>query len=299
MKAKLPKRSELLEHFRVTDGKNFRLRDYDAGDTLGLELKGHIDEFHRRRIEKIGELQQQLSAGAEWAVLIIIQAMDAAGKDSLIKHVMSGVNPQSCVVHSFKQPSEEELRHDFLWRTSRALPERGQIGIFNRSYYEEVLVVRVHPELLEHQHLPAQLVTEDIWRQRCRDIRAFERYLSRNGTAIRKLFLNVSKDEQKKRFLDRLNEPEKNWKFSASDVREREHWDDYMAAYEDAIRHTASEHAPWFVIPADHKWFAQLVTTYILLDALSSLNLHYPNIDREKRKSLEAARELLNAESAS
>ena len=235
------------------------------------------------------DLQDKLYAQDQWAVLLIFQAMDAAGKDGTIKHVMSGVNPQGCQVYSFKSPSSIELQHDFMWRTTRHLPERGHIGIFNRSYYEEVLVVRVHPELLASQKLPPSLVKKDIWEKRFEDIRNFEHYMARNGTVIRKFFLNVSKKEQKRRFLARLEEPEKNWKFSSSDARERECWDDYQAAYEDMIRNTASSHAPWFVIPADNKWFTHLAVSAAIVETLDELGVAYPKVDAAKRKELQAA----------
>jgi PPK2 family polyphosphate:nucleotide phosphotransferase len=225
--------------------------------------------------------------------------MDAAGKDGTIKHVMSGINPQGCQVYSFKSPSPEELDHDFLWRTSRCLPERGRIGIFNRSYYEEVLAARVHPEFLEKQRLPPRLLTNQIWKERFEDISAFERYATRNGIAIRKFFLNVSREEQKKRFLERLDNPDKNWKFSMADARERERWDDYMAAYEEMIRHTASTHAPWYVVPADNKWFTRLVVAAAIIEALDDMNLAYPQVDGEKRKELEAVRSMLEGKKPS
>jgi PPK2 family polyphosphate:nucleotide phosphotransferase len=241
-------------------------------------------------------LQDKLYAQDTWSLLLIFQAMDAAGKDSAIKHVMSGVNPQGCEVHSFKAPSDRELQHDFLWRTTVVLPERGHIGIFNRSYYEEVLVVRVHPELLKAEKLPPALVTDDLWDERFEDIRSFERHMTRSGTVIRKFFLHVSKQEQKKRFLERLDEPEKNWKFSPSDVRERECWSDYQDAYEDLIRNTATKHAPWHVVPADHKWFTHLVISTVIVDALESLHLDYPKVDPQRRKELEAAGKQLRKE---
>ena len=231
-------------------------------------------------------------------MLLIFQAMDAAGKDGTIKHVMSGVNPQGCQVFSFKAPSAEELDHDVLWRTSRCLPQRGHIGIFNRSYYEEVLVVRVHPELLQKERIPTELVSKKIWKQRFEDIAAFERYLTRNGIAVRKFFLHISKEEQRARFLQRLEEPEKNWKFSAADIRERRYWDDYQHAYEDMIRHTAARHAPWFVVPADHKWFARLVVSFVIVDALKEMKLAYPTVDAAARKELQAAKAALQAEAA-
>ena len=290
------KPGKLARPYRVTDGRRFRLSSIDPGDTRGFDSKRRARERLERDIEILGELQEKLYAQDRWALLLIFQAMDAAGKDSTIKHVMSGVNPQGCQVYSFKAPSDEELDHDFLWRTTCRLPERGRIGIFNRSYYEEVLVVRVHPELLARQRLPAELTTRDIWRERFEDINAFERYLGRNGVVVRKFFLHVSREEQRKRFLERLDEPEKNWKFSLADVGERRHWDEYMAAYEDAIRHTSSPHAPWYVVPADHKWFTRLVVVSAILDTLSSLDLAFPGIALDRMKELEAARVALASE---
>jgi len=236
-----------------------------------------------------------LYAQDSWSVLLIFQAMDAAGKDGAIKHVMSGVNPQGCQVFSFKAPTSEDLDHDYMWRCMKCLPERGRIGIFNRSYYEEGLVVRVHREFLEKQKLPPELVTKDIWKERFQDIRAIERYLSRNGVLIRKFFLNVSNKEQKKRFLERIEEPEKNWKFSANDAKEREYWDDYMDAYEDMIRNTATKHAPWYVVPADNKWFTRVVVGAAIIDALDDLDLHYPKVSDAKLKELAAAKRALQA----
>jgi len=290
------KGDDLAKAFRVTDGKQFRLKDWDPGDTRGFKSREKAQEALTQGIARLREDQDKLYAQDRWALLLIFQAMDAAGKDSTIKHVMSGVNPQGCQVSSFKAPSAEELDHDFMWRTTRRLPERGQIGIFNRSYYEEVLVVRVHPEILAKQRLPEKLVTKDIWKERYEGINAFERYLTRNGTIIRKFFLHVSKEEQKQRFLDRLAEPEKNWKFSLQDVIEREHWDAYMQAYEDMIRSTSTEAAPWYVVPADHKWFTRVVVAEVIADTLESLNLTYPKVDAEKKKELETARTLLKAE---
>jgi PPK2 family polyphosphate:nucleotide phosphotransferase len=288
----LPSIPEFIEPYRVTKGKKFRLKDHDPGDTFGFgsEFKGEAKELMQRGLEMVTELQDELYAQNCWALLLIFQAMDAAGKDGVIKHVMSGVNPQGVQVFSFKSPSNEELDHDFLWRTTRCLPERGRIGIFNRSYYEEVLVVKVHPEILKKQHLHKSLITDDIWEQRYEDIEAFEHYLTRNGVCIRKFFLNVSKKEQKKRFLARLDRPEKNWKFSAADIRERGHWDDYMDAYEQAIQHTATKHAPWFVVPADNKWFTRLVVMAAVVDALQSLDVAYPKVTDEQRKALDVAR---------
>ncbi len=292
MDQQLPASSNFWKRYRVKHGKNFRLTDVDAADTQGLDLKDDAKDLLESGIARLSDLQQKLFAQDRWALLLIFQAIDAAGKDSVIRHVMSGVNPQGCQVYSFKQPSQEDLNHDFLWRASKLLPERGHIGIFNRSYYEEVLVVRVHPELLANEHLP-RTGKKKIWRERFEDINAFEAYLDRNGVILRKFFLYVSKDEQKKRFLRRLEEPDKNWKFSESDVREREHWDDYMRAYEDMIRHTATPRAPWFVVPADRKWFTRLVVASIVIDTLERLHLTFPHVDASKQKELETARVLL------
>src|SRR6185295_18817210 len=263
-----PGRSSMAEdRFRVRPDKKFRLEDHDPGFTGRFESKEDGKRHLEKGLEKLRDLQERLYAQDQWAVLLIFQAMDAAGKDSVIEHVMSGVNPQGCQVYSFKQPSSEELDHDFLWRTTRCLPERGRIGVFNRSYYEEVLVVRVHPNLLAAQKLPAPLVSKRIWKERFEDINAFERHLVRSGVVVRKFFLHVSKARQKERFLERLDEPDKNWKFSTGDVMERSHWDDYMAVYEDMIRHTATADAPWHVVPADHKWFTRLVVAATVADA--------------------------------
>jgi len=281
--------------FRVTDGSNFRLKNVDPGDTLGIgsEEKSRAKEALGTGVEALAQLQDMLYAQDRWAVLLIFQAMDAAGKDGTIKHVMSGVNPQGCQVYSFKTPSSEELDHDFLWRCMKYVPERGRIGIFNRSYYEETLVVRVHPEFLEKQRLPPELVTKDIWKQRFQDIRNFERYLTRNGVVIRKFFLHVSKGEQKRRFLERLENPEKNWKFSANDIKERAYWGDYMTAYEDVIRYTSTPEAPWYVVPADNKWFTRIVVAAAIIETLDGLNLQYPKVSKEKLKELAAARQVL------
>jgi PPK2 family polyphosphate:nucleotide phosphotransferase len=286
---------EFSRPYRIDDGKGFKLRKFDPGDTAGIssEEKPRAKAALAEGIEALAALQDRLYAQDRWSVLLIFQAMDAAGKDGAIKHVMSGVNPQGCQVYSFKSPSAEELDHDFLWRTSKCLPERGRIGVFNRSYYEEVLVVRVHPEILARQKLPRQLVGKKIWQQRYQDIRAFERYLARNGVVVVKFFLNVSKDEQLRRFMERLDNPDKNWKFSAADAEERGHWDDYMRAYEDLIRETAAENAPWYVVPADNKWFTRTVVAAAVIDALDSLDLEYPKLDKAKRKELEAARAAL------
>jgi len=287
------KTSKLAEAFRVDDGKKFRLKDFDPADTGKIHDKDKAEKMLQEDIVQLAELQDKLYAQDQWGVLLIFQAMDAAGKDGIIKHVMSGVNPQGVDVHSFKQPSTEELNHDFLWRAASRLPERGKIGIFNRSYYEEVLVVRVHQELLEKEHLPPQVVGKNIWDERMRDLCRFEDYLTRNGIVVRKFFLNVSRSEQKRRFLKRLDEPEKNWKFSAADVHERQYWDDYMKAYEDMIRQTASPHAPWYVVPADHKWFTRLVVGCAIIEVLKDLKLSYPKVDPERRKELDAARKAL------
>lgn len=291
--------SKLVKPYRVEDGKKFRLKDFDPADTGHLHSKDHAKELLERGIAEMAELQDKLYAQDRWALLLIFQAMDAAGKDGAIKHVMSGVNPQGCQVYSFKVPSEEELNHDYLWRNMRRLPERGHIGIFNRSYYEEVLVVRVHPEAFKHERIPESLVTKDIWKQRFADMSAFEHYLGHNGVVVRKFFLNVSKKEQKKRFLARLEEPEKNWKFSAADIRERAFWDDYMNAYEETIINSASKHAPWYVVPADNKWFTRVVVAAAIVDALESLNLAYPTVDPDTRKELEAARKQLEGKNSS
>ena len=283
---------KFIKPYAVESGEGFRLKDHDPGDTHHLksgdkpEAKRMLDDG----VVLLTEMQDKLYAQSNWGLLLIFQAMDAAGKDSTIKHVMSGVNPQGVEVHAFKEPSSEELAHDFLWRTNRCLPARGKIGIFNRSYYEEVLVVRVHPEMLEKQRMPKELRGEHFWKNRYEDINAFEKYLTRNGIAIRKFFLNVSRKEQKRRFLERLDIPEKNWKFSPADVQERKCWDDYQAAYEKMIRNTATEHAPWVVVPADNKWFSRLLVVAAVVDALSEMNLEYPKLSEEKLAALKAAR---------
>jgi len=281
--------------YRVTNGNKFRLKDVDPGDTQDLksEDKPRAKEALQNGIAALAELQDMLYAQDRWSVLLVFQAMDAAGKDGTIKHVMSGVNPQGCQVSSFKAPTSDDLDHDYLWRCMKCLPERGRIGIFNRSYYEETLVVRVHPEFLAGQKLPEECVTKKIWDQRFQDIRAFERYLHRNGTIVRKFFLHVSKKEQQKRFLARLDLPEKNWKFSAADARERGFWDDYMKAYEETIRETATNDSPWYVVPADNKWFTRVVVAGAVIEALASLNLHYPKVSEAKRAELAEARKLL------
>lgn len=285
----------LIAPYQVTRGKRFRLRDVDPSDTgpLESEQKQESREILAQGVAELARLQEMLYAQDRWGLLLVFQAMDAAGKDGTIKHVMSGINPQGCDVRSFKQPSAEELDHDFLWRTCKAVPERGRIGIFNRSYYEEVLVVRTHPELLARQHLPPRLVTRHLWKERFEDINAYERYLTRNGIAIRKFFLHVSKKEQKRRFLARIDDPDKNWKFSIADAQERGRWDSYMSAYEDMIRNTATRHAPWFVVPADNKWFTRLVVAAAVIDALGEMDLSFPKVDAAKRRELRAVRALL------
>jgi PPK2 family polyphosphate:nucleotide phosphotransferase len=284
--------------YRISDGKKFRLTDIDPGDTgeLKSEDKPRAKEALQSGVQTLAELQGVLYAQDRWSVLLIFQAMDAAGKDGAIKHVMSGVNPQGCQVTSFKSPTSEDLDHDYLWRCVKALPERGRIGIFNRSYYEETLVVRVHPEFLAGQKLPKECVTKDIWDERFQDIRGFERYLTRNGTVIRKFFLHVSKEEQQKRFLERLDNPDKNWKFSANDAKERGFWDKYMEAYEETIRETATEDSPWYVVPADNKWFTRVVVAAAVIDDLASLDLQYPKVSAAKQEELAAAKEALLAE---
>ncbi|MGO9642792.1 MAG: polyphosphate kinase 2 family protein [Candidatus Acidiferrales bacterium] len=287
--------ADLARHFRVEDGSSFRLKHFNPADTRHFKSKARAEETLQRDVERLSDLQEKLYAEARWALLIILQAMDAAGKDSTIKHVMSGVNPQGCDVVSFKTPTNEEMDHDYLWRTTLPLPARGHIGIFNRSYYEEVLILRVHPELLTAQKMPPELVTKRIWKERYEDINSFERHLTRNGTVIRKFFLHVSREEQKKRFLDRLDQPVKNWKFSLNDVQERRYWDQYQQAYEEAIRATSAPHAPWYIVPADHKWFARLIVAAAITDALEGLNLAFPTLDSEKKRALAAARKELLA----
>ena len=287
---------DVARAFRVKDGAKFHLARFDPADTLGFKSKDDVTDTVARGVERLSALQEMLYAQDRWAVLLVFQALDAAGKDSTIKHVMSGVNPQGCQVYSFKAPSNEELDHDFLWRAARCLPERGRIGIFNRSYYEEVLVVRVHPELLAREKLPAHLATKQIWKERFEDIVAFERYLSRNGTLILKFFLYVSRAEQRRRFLERLDTRAKNWKFSAVDVAERQYWDPYMAAYEERIGHTAQPDAPWYVVPADHKWVTRLGVVEAIIAALDTLDLAFPTVPPEERKALKAARHELERE---
>jgi len=282
--------------FRVSKGKDFRLKDVDPGDTLDFtkkEDKSRAKEALADGILALAELQDKLYAQDKWGVLLIFQAMDAAGKDGAIKHVMSGVNPQGCQVYSFKSPSAEDLDHDYLWRCMKCLPNRGQIGIFNRSYYEEVLVVRVHPKFLEKQKLPPKLVDKEIWEKRFEDICNFEQYLARNGVIVRKFFLHVSKKEQKRRFLERIDDPLKNWKFSSNDAAERDYWDQYMDAYEKLIQETATKDAPWYVVPADNKWFTRVVVAAAVIEALADLDLAYPEVGEEKLRELAAARRKL------
>lgn len=287
-----------VKPFRITKGKNFRLKDFDPGDTCGLKMdKGEAAKLLQRGNVWLAEEQEMLYAQDRWSLLLIFQAMDAAGKDGTIKHVMTGVNPQGCQVFSFKQPSSEDLDHDFMWRYAKSLPERGRIGIFNRSYYEEVLVVRVHPEILERQKLPPEVVSKHIWDERLADIAHFEDYMSRQGTVILKFFLNVSRKEQKNRFMERLDKPKKHWKFSASDVLERKFWPEYMEAFEEAIRATASKHAPWYIVPADNKWFTRLFVAAAIVTAVEELSLSFPKIDDATKKELAAARAALASES--
>ena len=289
--------AKFARRFRVSDGAEFRLKNYDPEDTGGLKDtakdKAKAQELLQQGVQLLEHLQQKLYAQDRWGLLVIFQAMDAAGKDSAIKHVMSGVNPQGCEVHSFKAPSAEELDHDYLWRAHKAVPERGYIGIFNRSYYEEVLVVRIHEEILKAQKLPPELFTKDIWEQRYKDINAFERYLTRNGMVIRKFFLQVSKKEQKKRLLERLEDPAKNWKFSKADLKERACWKDYQKAYEEMIQNTATKHAPWYVVPADNKWFTRVVVAGAIIEALHDLDLRFPDVDEAMKKELQQVREAL------
>jgi PPK2 family polyphosphate:nucleotide phosphotransferase len=284
------------DYFLVPPGKKIRLEDYDPGHTGEFENKQQAETKLSGDVERLAKFQDVLYAQNTYALLIIFQAMDASGKDSTIKHVMSGVDPQGCQVFTFKSPSAEELDHDYLWRSMKALPERGRIGIFNRSYYEEVLVVRVHREILEAQQLPPESKRPDIWERRFEEINDFERYLVRNGISVLKFFLNVSKDEQRKRFLKRINTPEKNWKFSINDVKERRHWEDYMAAYEDCFNHTSTEWAPWHIIPADHKWFMRAAVADVIINKLASMNLHYPTVGEEHQQELLKAKELLEQE---
>jgi PPK2 family polyphosphate:nucleotide phosphotransferase len=282
--------SKLSKAYRIDDGKKFRLKHFDPASTGHFHSKEHAQELLDKSIGEMAELQDKLYAQDRWALLLILQAMDAAGKDGVIKHVMSGVNPQGCQVYPFKAPSPAELNHDFLWRSMKSLPERGHIGIFNRSYYEEVLVVRVHSDILKGERIPEELIGKDLWQQRFQDIHNFEKYLSHNGIVVRKFFLNLSKKEQKRRFLERLNTPEKNWKFSEADLHERRCWDDYMAAYDEMIAATATKHAPWYVVPADNKWYTRLVVAAAIVDAMQELKLAYPKLSAEQKKRLRSAR---------
>ena len=295
MKIKSKKITKFTRKYQVTKGSKFRLKDVDPGDTNIFKSVDFAKERLAEGVKLMSQLQEKLYAQNRWSLLLIFQAMDAAGKDGTIKHVMSGVNPQGCQVHSFKAPSSLDLNHDFLWRSNVALPERGQIGIFNRSYYEETLVVRVHKEMLKAQRIPESLVTKHIWKERFEDINAYERYLTRNGVVIRKFFLHVSKSEQKKRFLARLDVTDKNWKFSGADLKERGYWDEYQEAYEEMIQNTSTPEAPWSVVPADNKWFTHLVVAATIIDALKGLNLQFPEVTAEQRKALDAARQLLEA----
>ena len=285
--------ASLASPYRISKGEQFRLKDYDPKDTNGIKDKKQAEKTLQHSIELLSAFQERLYAQNRWAVLIIFQAMDAAGKDGVIKHVMSGINPQGCSVTAFKPPSAEELAHDYLWRAHKVVPERGKIGIFNRSYYEEVLVVRVHPRLLDSQQLPRELMGKDLWRERYEDINNFENYLTRNGVIVLKFFLNLSKGQQKKRFLERLEMPEKNWKFSMADIKERGFWKDYQQAYEELIRNTATRYAPWHVIPADHKWFTRLAVAGAIIERLDSLDLQFPEVDRAKKKELAQVRQAL------
>jgi PPK2 family polyphosphate:nucleotide phosphotransferase len=285
--------ARLAEPYCISNGDKFRLKDYDTSDTGDVKKIEQSQKIMDDRVGLLSNLQEKLYAQDRWALLLVIQAMDAAGKDGVIKHVMSGVNPQGCDVHSFKTPSTEELNHDYLWRAHTQVPERGMIGIFNRSYYEEVLVVRVHPTILEAQKLPDPLITKHIWDQRYEDINAFEHYLTRNGVVIRKFFLHLSKKEQKKRFLERLEDSKKNWKFSMADVTERGYWKDYQEAYEEMIQKTATKHAPWYVVPADNKWYTQLIVASAIISTLEELDLSFPDVDKDKKKELESVRESL------
>ena len=288
------KLGKLADRFRIDNPETFSLSDIDPGDTAGLDInKTEAREMLQESIKRLTQLQEMLYAQDRWAVLAIFQAMDAAGKDSAIEHVMSGVNPQGCQVYSFKAPTSHELDHDFMWRTTIATPERGRIGIFNRSYYEEVLVVRVHPNILARQKLPPKLVGKDLWKERFEDIRAFEKYQARNGMLIMKFFLHVSKEEQAKRLVERIDDPDKNWKFDMGDLAEREHWADYMRFYEEMIRETSRPHAPWFAVPADKKWFTRLVVASAIVEGMEGLGLHYPDVNEAARAELQAVRGLL------
>ena len=292
----IPAAADLASRYRISNGSRFRLKDIDPNDPWGKRLKPIAGQLLKQGRKRMAALQERLYAQDRWSILLIFQAMDAAGKDGTIKHVMSGVNPQGCDVHAFKAPSSEELDHDFLWRTNRRLPRRGHIGIFNRSYYEETLVVRVHQNILAKQQLPSDLVTKNIWRERFEDINAYERYLNRQGVLVRKFFLHVSKDEQRKRFLERLDQPEKHWKFSPADVGERAHFANYMTAYEDMIRHTSTEDAPWYVVPADRKWFTRIVVSAAIIDAIESIDPRFPEVDPKVRAEFKRVKAQLEGE---
>ncbi|HUI74405.1 MAG TPA: polyphosphate kinase 2 family protein [Candidatus Acidoferrum sp.] len=295
LKKLLKEASEIARPYRIAQGTEFRMKDIDPGDTNGLKEKDKAKTILQNGIDLLCHMQEKLYAQDRWGLLLIFQAMDAAGKDGAIKHVLSGVNPQGCDVFSFKAPSAEELDHDYLWRAHKCVPERGKIGIFNRSYFEEVLVVRVHQEFLREQKLPEKLVSKEIWDERYEDINHFERYLTRNGIVIRKFFLHISKKEQKKRFLERLEAPNKNWKFSMADIKERGYWKDYQKAYEEMIQRTATKHAPWYVVPADNKWFTRLVVAAAIIDALNELDLRFPVVDEDKEKELKKVRGMLES----
>jgi PPK2 family polyphosphate:nucleotide phosphotransferase len=294
----IKKAAALARQCRITHGANFRLKDHDPADTMGFKSEDHprAKQALQSGIRTLADQQEMLYAQDQWAVLLIFQGIDAAGKDSVISHVMSGVNPAGCQVYSFKEPSSEDLDHDYMWRCIRCLPNRGQIGIFNRSYYEEVLVVRVHPELLCKEKIPSPLITRHIWKERFKDIQNFERHLYRNGIVTAKFFLNLSKEEQRRRFLERADNPDKNWKFSPADVAEREHWDDYQKAFEDMISNTSTRKSPWYVIPADHKWFARILVAAAVIETLDRLNLSYPRVDKARLAAIKKAREVLLSE---
>ena len=285
--------SRLATPYCITDGEKFRLNDYDPTDTNGVKSKRHAQAILDRRVGLLSDMQEKLYAQDRWALLVVLQGLDAAGKDGVIKHVMSGVNPQGCSVSAFKAPSDEDLNHDYLWRSHKSVPERGKIGIFNRSYYEEVLIVRVHADLLKTQKLPARMVTKHIWDERYEDLNAYERYLTRNAVVVRKFFLHLSKEEQKKRLLERLDDPKKSWKFSMADVQERGFWKNYQEAYEEMIRRTATKHSPWYVVPADNKWFTRLVVASVIIEALDALDLAFPIVDKAKRRELKTVRKSL------
>jgi PPK2 family polyphosphate:nucleotide phosphotransferase len=285
--------ADIAEPYRVSKGKKFRLKDWDPADVGHIDSKEEAHKLLEHGAQLLTLLQQKLWAQDKWALIIILQGMDAAGKDGVVSHVMSGVNPQGCDVWSFKTPSTEELDHDYLWRAHQRVPSRGKIGIFNRSYYEEVLVVRVHPKMLAAEHLPEALARKHSWDERYEDINAFEKYLAHNGMVVRKFFLHLSKSEQKKRFLERLDDPQKNWKFSMADIQERGYWKDYQQAYEELIQQTSTKHAPWYIVPADNKWYSRLVVSAAIVETLDELKLEYPVVDKAKKKELEQVRKIL------